>query len=292
MAAAQAQAQAAERAAAAERERAAAAAAQQAAAQQAAAAAAQQASAARSRFVPPERETTQAQTQAQQDSSPDGSFVAQAVSSFDPTGSNMVPVQVGDRIQVLEQHSSGWTYAKNLSLTGGAASTAGWVPSWIVPKSGQAGATSANQQPKPEVTPVLQPKPQPKAPQAQQPQPQQPQPQQPQPAPKAQTQTQTALPAAQARIVEAPAVQQAPVAQAAAAAPPAPTPQAEARTIKRAANRFDATSPSQLTLAPADLIEIVERHASGWTYGRKVSESSAAEVVEGWFPDWVVCPQK
>jgi len=200
----------------------------------------------------------------------EGSFVAQAVSSFSPTGNNMVPVQAGDMIQVLEEHRSGWTYAKNLSFKG--PTNTGWVPSWIVtrspvepaqakpaepqakePTKAQASASQAApipavaQQASPvQVQQQLQQQPQ---------QPQQPQQQQ----------------------------QQQPTGSAAATA------SAEARVVMRANDAFVGTSPSQLTLAQGDPIEIVERHTSGWTYGRKISESS---VVEGWFPDWVVCPQK
>jgi len=42
-----------------------------------------------------------------------------------------------------------------------------------------------------------------------------------------------------------------------------------------------------MSLKPADLVEVVERHTSGWTFGRKVA-SSGAVLAEGWFPDWVV----
>lgn len=139
----------------------------------------------------------------------DGGFTVHAVSSFEPTGTNMVQVHAGDLIRVLEHHKSGWTYAKNLSLS--PSSGCGWIPSWIVPQ----------------------------------------------------------------QLVE----------EARELAPP---PKPEAKPVVRASSTFAATSPSQLTLTPADIVEIVERHPSGWTYGRKVSQARGEGAAEGWFPDWVV----
>eukprot|EP00442_Polarella_glacialis_P017057 CAMPEP_0115055730 /NCGR_PEP_ID=MMETSP0227-20121206/4807_1 /TAXON_ID=89957 /ORGANISM="Polarella glacialis, Strain CCMP 1383" /LENGTH=850 /DNA_ID=CAMNT_0002440339 /DNA_START=75 /DNA_END=2627 /DNA_ORIENTATION=- len=201
----------------------------------------------------------------------EGSFMATAVSAFEPTGSNMVTVRQGDLIQVLEQHNSGWTYAKNLSLAGN--STAGWVPSWIVQQATSSSDAaslklkaplqpSLPQQPKPVAAPVVAPAPvSPAAMQAKE--------------------RAFVLPVQQQlHISPAPIV---PTSPTAAAAPEAP------RQILRATAAFAATSASQLTLSVADLVEIVERHGTGWTYGRKAELSGA---VEGWFPDWVVVPPK
>lgn len=200
---------------------------------------------------------------------PDGSFVMKATSSFEPTGSNMVAVQAGDYVQVLERHSSGWTYCKNISHAS-SSSGVGWAPSWIVQPVQQAAApaaeaaTAAKSQESART-------PQTSAPSvkqqvlSQQPQPQQPQPQQPQ--------------------------------QQAGAAAVAPVPKATAqpqRTVMRATAAFNATSSAQLTVALQELVEVIERHASGWTYGRRVNEAQVADStpLEGWFPDWVVCAQK
>lgn len=178
-------------------------------------------------------------------------------------------------IQVLEQHSSGWTYAKNLSLSSSA--NAGWVPSWIVQSVPTAAAEAAAQ-------------PKQKAVETQQ---------KPQPAPAHVAQaveTQQKPQPAQAQVAQAaPAVQPAPAAQQAEPAQTQPSPvAAETRNVMKANAAFAATSASQLTISVADLVEIVDRHASGWTYGRKVSEAGAdaGAGLEGWFPDWVVCPQK
>uniref|UniRef100_A0A7S2GCZ0 SH3 domain-containing protein n=1 Tax=Alexandrium andersonii TaxID=327968 RepID=A0A7S2GCZ0_9DINO len=167
-------------------------------------------------------------------------------------------------IQVLEQHSSGWTYAKNLSLSSSA--NAGWVPSWIVQPAQQTGAAEATQ-PKQKAAETTQKEP---------------------------ARTQPAQPAAAQQATPA-----APQAQAAQPAQPqAQTALAtEARNVIRANAAFAATSASQLTVSPGELVEIFDRHASGWTYGRKVSESGsdAGAGLEGWFPHWVVapvCPQK
>jgi len=179
--------------------------------------------------------------------------VAPAVSSFEPTGTNMVPVQQGDLIQVLEQHGSGWTYAKNLSLAGNSA--AGWVPSWIVQAKALSPASDAA------------------------------------PAQKVKAPELTQLPKEPQVAAAKTAVQPPRVAVAPAVAPAAETsaPVEASRNIVRATAAFAATTPSQLTLMPQDLVELVERHDSGWTYGRKAGDSGAAE---GWFPDWVVCPLK
>merc|ERR1711865_437167 len=67
----------------------------------------------------------------------ESAFVVEASKGFEPTGDSQVRVHQGDLIQVLEQHSTGWTYCKNLSLepkgpleSGQAIS--GWVPDWVV----------------------------------------------------------------------------------------------------------------------------------------------------------------
>jgi hypothetical protein len=191
------------------------------------------------------------------------------MSSFDPTGTNMIPVKAGDLIRVLEEHKTGWTYAKNLSLKNG--NNTGWVPSWIVPARGSttpAGGDVAGQS-KPKLSGEVQ--------QSQQKESSRPQPQ------AAHSQS---APASQTPAATQPAQ---PVQQV-AAAPAVSGSAMDGRTVMRANDAFVGTSPSQLTLAPADLIEIVERHTTGWTYGRKLSDGGA--VIEGWFPDWVVCPQK
>lgn len=67
-------------------------------------------------------------------------FTITASSAFEPTGddsSTMVLVRPGDSIQVLEQHDTGWTYCKNLTLepecsSSGVGTCSGWVPNWVV----------------------------------------------------------------------------------------------------------------------------------------------------------------
>lgn len=160
-------------------------------------------------------------------------FTTKAVSSFEPTAGNTLLVEVGDTLEVLEQHSSGWTYAKSHSVA--SAGACGWIPSWLIQPQSPATSTDPAEE-----TPAPRPAAPPTSP-----------------------------------VVSS---------QAAAVAAPA----AEQRRILRANSKFAATSPSQLTLAASDMIEVVERHASGWTYGRKVSDSHGVTSVEGWFPDWVV----
>lgn len=208
----------------------------------------------------------QEQTQASNSTS-DSSFVAPAMSAFEPSGSNMVPVQAGDLIQVLEQHGSGWTYAKNLSLAGNSA--AGWIPSWIVqapsssPEAAQktkAAEPAASQQSK-----------------------------EPSSAPKPVAEATTSPAHAKTGSTAVPASQQVQPAP----ARPQESPSSEApKNIVRATAPFSATSASQLTLLLSDQVEIVERHSSGWTYGRKASEAAGGAAAEGWFPDWAVATQK
>eukprot|EP00930_Biecheleria_cincta_P081313 TRINITY_DN7015_c0_g2_i1.p1 TRINITY_DN7015_c0_g2~~TRINITY_DN7015_c0_g2_i1.p1 ORF type:complete len:886 (+),score=201.87 TRINITY_DN7015_c0_g2_i1:100-2757(+) len=212
----------------------------------------------------------QEQTQA---SASESSFVAPAMSAFEPSGSNMVRVHAGDLIQVLEQHGSGWTYAKNLSLAG--ASAAGWIPSWIV----QAPTSSPEAAQKTKAA----------EPAAQQ-----------QPAAEAATATgasaagygsasATTSPAAKTSSTASSAQQQAQ--QQPARAQESPSSEA-GRNVVRATAPFSATSSSQLTLLVSDMVEVVERHGSGWTYGRKASDAAGGVPAEGWFPDWAVATQK
>lgn len=226
--------------------------------------------------------------------------IVQATSAFEPNGPNMVPCQIGDRIQVLERHASGWTYCKNLSL--GANSNSGWAPSWIVtPASVEEATSAANRKAKErakEQEAAAQPAPAPA----------------PAPSPAAapssflsqsKAQDTALLPGQQAaskvhRSPQAtqPAVAAAPTPQhsmqAAPMAATAMAPKAPSTVLRAATAAFAGSSASQLTVNAGDLVEIVESHTSGWTYGRKVHPtqgSFAGAAVEGWFPDWV-CAQK
>jgi hypothetical protein len=69
------------------------------------------------------------------------------------------------------------------------------------------------------------------------------------------------------------------------AAPPKVVQPKENKNIVTVTTAFSATDSSQLTLVPDDLVEIVQQHTTGWTYGRKVVDHS-----EGWFPEWA-CAQ-
>mmetsp|Transcript_18519 Transcript_18519/g.43356 ORF Transcript_18519/g.43356 Transcript_18519/m.43356 type:complete len:581 (+) Transcript_18519:96-1838(+) len=53
---------------------------------------------------------------------------------------------------------------------------------------------------------------------------------------------------------------------------------------QRAIAAFTATEPTQLAIEIGDAIEVIEKHTSGWTYGRLSSRDSP----EGWFPSWVL----
>jgi len=183
----------------------------------------------------------------------------------------MVPVRQGDVIEVLETDPSGWTFAKN--LTNGTSAT-GWVPTWIVPAP---GSLEPAQRPAkvPEVAP------QPALPMHHG------QPHQVHPA----QQVQHAQPAQQVHPHQPLQVQPREAPQRQAAQPrPMDRPQAAA-TLARAAQAFTSGSDSQMSLRPEDVVEVVERHPSGWTFGRKMDPDSATAVAEGWFPDWVCNPK-
>jgi len=222
----------------------------------------------------------------------DGSFTATATSAFEPGAgaAGVVPIRVGDTIQVLERHASGWTYCKNVSLSTGFASmglaepVAGWAPSWVVAQPVQEVQTNpAQAQPVQEVQQPVQTQPQ--APQKAE---QTSHSRSPQlsvaaaPTPQHQAQTQPLRTATVAALAPAPAPAPAPVA-----------PKAPSSVVRVATAAFCSASPSQLSMMVGDLVEIIERDSSGWTYGRKVSQHviDVLPAVEGWFPDWV-CTQR
>eukprot|EP00746_Dinoflagellata_sp_MGD_P163487 gnl/MRDRNA2_/MRDRNA2_91549_c0_seq1.p1 gnl/MRDRNA2_/MRDRNA2_91549_c0~~gnl/MRDRNA2_/MRDRNA2_91549_c0_seq1.p1 ORF type:complete len:799 (-),score=152.86 gnl/MRDRNA2_/MRDRNA2_91549_c0_seq1:739-3135(-) len=66
--------------------------------------------------------------------------------------------------------------------------------------------------------------------------------------------------------------------------PPKEAPKEASKTMATVAIAFAATDSSQLTLAAEELVEIIQQHTTGWTYGRKT------DGTEGWFPDWA-CAQ-
>jgi len=162
------------------------------------------------------------------------SDVATATRSFAPTAPNMVPVQAGDRIQILERHPRGcsvWTYIKNLSLTSSSPTNAGWVPSWIVQPVAAPAPEPAQQSPKPKGQVVQPPKP-----------------------------PGTELGTAAAWLA-APRVQ-----------PMAELVLLRGHTI--ATSSFSAASASELSLLVGDSVEITEQHEAGWNYGKKVDSGS------------------
>jgi len=65
---------------------------------------------------------------------------------------------------------------------------------------------------------------------------------------------------------------------------------AQAVSVVQAVHPYIADGASQLRIATGDLIQVLNDHPSGWTYGRKVSEASEVveEESEGWFPNWAI----
>jgi len=214
---------------------------------------------------------------------PEGSFLTKATSAFEPTGPNMVSASVGDTIQVLERHATGWTYCKNMSA--GSSGITGWAPSWFVASADADEAASiarkarAKEQEAAANAPAPAPAPAPVA---------------------APFVKESSLLVGQkldlhpvvagSRQTTQPAVAAAPTPQHSMQAAPV-APKAPSTKVSCATASFSASSTSQLSVTVGDLVEIVESHSSGWTYGRQVHAPVAGGVIEGWFPEWV-CAQK
>lgn len=134
--------------------------------------------------------------------------VVRATAVFNATSTYQLSLSPGERVEVIERHTTGWTYGRK------AQGSEGWFPDWAVPQV-------------PSAAPVETPPPSPMV---------------------------SMSPAGQGRMVWATAA-------------------------------FTATSPQQMCLTAGERVEVIERHPTGWTYGRKGNG-------EGWFPDWAVLPQK
>lgn len=206
-------------------------------------------------------------------------FVTRAIGDFSASGANMLLVRTGDLVEILEQHATGWSFCRLTSQP----DVCGWAPAWVAPiQQGRealvlpAAAEVADKGQAPAAVVEAPEKHQAPAPTTVQAACAVAEP--PRPAPHPQQALSPAVP------TPAPA-KAAPLTVASAA--PAP---ATANQVCQAVAAFAATSPSQISLAQSDLVQVIERHVTGWTYGRKVSSTDASEVTEGWFPAWV-CPQ-
>ncbi|CAJ1341733.1 unnamed protein product [Effrenium voratum] len=61
-----------------------------------------------------------------------------AAANFEAAGQNELPVCLGDVLEILESHPTGWSWAR--SVSGG---NCGWVPSWIVPEADTSAAAAS-----------------------------------------------------------------------------------------------------------------------------------------------------
>lgn len=61
-----------------------------------------------------------------------------AAANFEAAGQNELPVRLGDVLEILESHPTGWSWAR--SVSGG---NCGWVPSWIVPEADTSAAAAS-----------------------------------------------------------------------------------------------------------------------------------------------------
>ncbi len=58
---------------------------------------------------------------------------------------------------------------------------------------------------------------------------------------------------------------------------------------------FEGNSKDELTIVKGEYMEVVERHETGWTFGKKKFNAEHADhhqLEEGWFPDWVIKNQQ
>eukprot|EP00929_Paragymnodinium_shiwhaense_P111273 TRINITY_DN7903_c0_g1_i2.p1 TRINITY_DN7903_c0_g1~~TRINITY_DN7903_c0_g1_i2.p1 ORF type:complete len:900 (+),score=259.20 TRINITY_DN7903_c0_g1_i2:157-2856(+) len=212
---------------------------------------------------------------------PEEENVVIASSEFLDTSTEMVGVRIGDRIQVLDQHPSGWTYARNLTLAARDASkkSDGWVPSWVTqspePTAPQAKAKAlAAQQEQAAAAKAAQ--------QARLEQ----QVREAAAAAEAQARQQQAAAQARAQAQAAAEAQRQQALQAEQAAQRQAAAMQREQRLMRVTTSFSATSGTQLTLSQGEYVEIVERHPTGWTYGKKAMDDG--HHIEGWFPDWAV----
>lgn len=184
-------------------------------------------------------------TTAQPAAVPSPSQSALAALGFEPNGPNQIRVQPGEMLRVADVHPSGWAFGQNMNTR-----QEGWFPQYVVPRPEDAAAAAAKAAEKAA-----------EAAQA---------------AAAAQAQAQLA---AQARAPPSPASSQS---QARAPQSPSEPAREEVSMITARAN-FVAADPSQLNLLLGDTVQVIERHDTGWTYGRKLGDES-----EGWFPDWLL----
>lgn len=56
----------------------------------------------------------------------------------------------------------------------------------------------------------------------------------------------------------------------------------------RALATFEASSQNELTILRGEWVEVIERHETGWTFGKRRDAPDPSQNHEGWFPDWVV----
>lgn len=174
-----------------------------------------------------------------------------ATSAFDAVGPDTVQVRVGDYIKVLQNHSAGWAYCHNISTM-----STGWAPSWVVMEEEfGASADFAQLQSLPACSRHVD-------------------------LSEHAHQLQWQMHFEQSRPNYAGNM-------------PASCPVTEVAhgqkscDVKEVKVAFSGVGPSQLSLAPGELVEVFDRDTSGWTYGRKVLRStSPCMPVEGWFPDW------
>lgn len=190
-----------------------------------------------------------------------GHTVCRATSAFDQEGSEMVLVHVGDVIQIVSKLPSGWSYCHNLTT-----SATGWAPSWVA-QHVEETSTAVDLARVPTSAPVSLQQLQPVAWQR--------------PTPPAWTGGKAASATATCPVT----------ATVPAARNEALRPQQKHET-REATAFFTGADDKQLSLAPGDLVEVVQCVASGWIFGRLVLRPGALpkSELEGWFPDWACAP--
>jgi len=176
-------------------------------------------------------------------------FVGIAIDSFHPTQESQLTTEKDDFVQILERHTSGWTYCKNLTrdlvtpentniLGTENKIYLGWVPAWLIPDSSRLTRLTLRE--------VM----------------------------RSQEAYHTRKDASD-RLTETPA-------KPATEAWDSSFDGSEQHSTGTAVTAFTPTTSQQLPLTVGDIVTIIQRHDSGWTFGRTQNHEG------GWFPGWMV----
>jgi len=172
-----------------------------------------------------------------------------SVQSFVPAGKGQIAVNEGDVVEVLQRHESGWSYGKNHSLPEGSTSTPATRRKHL-PEGWFPSWIAITRIEKENAAVKSDVKLESDA-------------------------TTSRVPNGKADGIIRESQQTAQEAKAQTTSP--------SRCVVH--QPFTTSDSTQLSVAKGDHVDVIERHPSGWTFGRLVNSQK-----EGWFPDWVSNP--